>query len=193
MSTVQFDSHAIATLRYIRSSMESAASVVVPGSAGIVMGMIGVAAASLALTPGFTSHWIGIWLCAALLAACAGTALLLRPVSRRGVSLRGAPMQKFALCLCPALMAGAVLTVALFQSSSLHLIPGAWLLLYGAALASASVPTTRMLLLMGLLFGILGVTAFFVTHTVQMFVLGLGFGGVHLGFGIWLVSYGRQN
>ena len=193
MSTVQLDSHAIATLRYIRSSMESAASVVVPGSAGIVMGMVGVAAASLALTPGFTSYWIEIWLGAAVLAACAGTALLLRPVSERGVSLRGAPLQKFALCLCPSLVAGALITVALFQSHSLNLIPGTWLLLYGAALASASVPTTRMLLLMGTLFGVLGIIAFFVSHLLQMLTLGLGFGGVHFAFGIWLVSDGRQS
>jgi hypothetical protein len=193
MSTVQLDSHAIATLRYIRSSMESAASVVVPGSAGIVMGMVGVAAASLALTPGFASYWMGIWLGAAVLAACAGTGLLLRPVSGRGVSLRGAPMRKFAICLCPSLMAGAVITVALFESNALSLIPGTWLLLYGAGLASASAPTTRMLLLMGTLFGVLGITAFFVPHPLQMLALGLGFGGVHLGFGIWLVSDGRQN
>jgi hypothetical protein len=193
MSTIQLDSHAVATLRYIRSSMEAAASIVVPGSAGIVMGMIGVAAASLAMTPGFTKHWIGIWLSAALFAACAGTALLLRPVSGRGVSLRGAPMQKFALCLCPSLIAGALLTAVLFQAHSVNLLPGAWLLLYGAALAGASVVTTRMLLLMGALFALLGLVAFFIPHPAQMVALGLGFGGVHLGFGIWLVSDGRQD
>jgi hypothetical protein len=192
MSTANLDSHAIATLHYIRSSMESAASVAVPGSAGIVMGAIGIGAAGLAMTPGFANHWLAVWLGAAFVAACSGTVLLLRPVSARGVSLRGTPMQKFALCLCPALIAGALMTAVLVNSGQLQLIAGTWLLLYGAALASASVPTTRMLLLMGALFGLIGLVTFFVAHPVQMLALGLGFGGLHLCFGMWMVSYGSK-
>jgi len=101
-------------------------------------------------------------------------------------------MQKFALCLCPALIAGALMTAVLVNSGQLQLIAGTWLLLYGAALASASVPTTRMLLLMGALFGLIGLVTFFVAHPVQMLALGLGFGGLHLCFGMWMVSYGSK-
>jgi hypothetical protein len=193
MSTAHLDSHAIATLRYIRHSMESAASIAVPGSAGIVMGSFGVAAASLSVTPGFDRHWLAVWLIAAALAASAGAVLLLRPASIRGISFRGTPVQKFVVCLGPSLIAGAVMTCVLIQANSLRLIPGVWLLMYGAGLASASVSTTRMLLLMGALFGILAAPAFLISHPLQMLVLGLGFGGLHLGFGIWMVSNGREN
>lgn len=192
MSTVQFDSHALSTLRYIRNSMEAAASVAVPGSAGIVMGMVGIAACTCTFATNLAEHWFAIWLIAAVIAAAAGAVLLLRPVSLRGVSLRGAPLQKFVVCLCPGLIAGAVLTLVLVQAGQLDLIAGTWLLLYGCALASASVPTTRMLLLMGAIFGLLGSITFFIPHQVQMLALGAGFGGIHLGFGIWMVSDGRK-
>ncbi len=192
MSTVQFDSHALSTLRYIRNSMEAAASVAVPGSAGIMMGTVGIAASACTFATSLAEHWFAIWLIAAAVAAVGGAVLLLRPVSLRGVSLRGAPLQKFAVCLCPGLVAGAVLTCVLVLAHQFDLIAGTWLLLYGCALASASVPTTRMLLLMGALFGVSGSIAFFLPHPLQMLALGAGFGGIHLGFGIWMVSDGRK-
>ena len=66
-NTVRIDSHAAATLRYIRSSMDGAALFAVPGSAGIVLGSIALAATGLCLAPGLHKYWLGIWLCAALL------------------------------------------------------------------------------------------------------------------------------
>jgi hypothetical protein len=167
--------------------------VAVPGSAGIVMGMVGIAACTCTFATNLAEHWFAIWLVAAVIAAAAGAVLLLRPVSLRGVSLRGAPLQKFVVCLCPGLIAGAVLTLILVQAGQRDLIAGTWLLLYGCALASASVPTTRMLLVMGALFGIVGTIAFLLPHQPQMVALGAGFGGIHLGFGIWMVSNGREN
>ena len=53
---VNLDMHAIATLRYIRASMEGAGSVAIPGSAGIAMGGIGLAAAGLSLMPNLERH-----------------------------------------------------------------------------------------------------------------------------------------
>jgi hypothetical protein len=44
-NTVTLDSHAAATLRYIRESMEAAGTIALPGSAGVVMGLVGLTAA----------------------------------------------------------------------------------------------------------------------------------------------------
>ncbi|MFZ1906639.1 MAG: hypothetical protein WAU56_14730, partial [Steroidobacteraceae bacterium] len=61
-NTVHMESHAVATLRYIRESMDAAGSVAVPGSAGIALGAIGLAAALLASTPALRAWWLLIWL-----------------------------------------------------------------------------------------------------------------------------------
>ncbi|MGH8185009.1 MAG: hypothetical protein ACREUC_00485, partial [Steroidobacteraceae bacterium] len=63
-NTVQLDSHAAASLRYIRASMEAAASLAVPGSAGIASGIIGSIATVLSALPGLYQHWLAIWLAA---------------------------------------------------------------------------------------------------------------------------------
>ena len=59
---VRIDSHAVATLRYIRESMDAAASVAVPGSAGLAMGSVGLLAMLICTTPGLREYWLAIWL-----------------------------------------------------------------------------------------------------------------------------------
>jgi hypothetical protein len=193
-NTVHLDSHALATLRYIRASMEGAASFVVPGSAGIALGFIGIVAAGLSLAPALHEHWFEIWLIASITAAAAGSVLLLRESSLRGLQLLGTPIRRFALCLLPSLTAGIVLTAVHWSSRNMHAIPGTWLLLYGCALISASTVTTRTIGLLGALFAALGLMAFILPDSLQMPMLGAGFGGLHIVFGIIIgrIGHGRQ-
>jgi hypothetical protein len=193
-NTVHLDSHALATLRYIRASMEGAASFVVPGSAGIALGVIGAAAAGLSMTPALHEYWFEIWLIASVTAAAAGSGLLLRESSLRGLQLLGTPIRRFALCLLPSLMAGIVLTAVLWSSHNLHAIPGTWLLLYGCALITASTVTTRTIGTLGGLFTALGLLALMLPDSLQMPMLGAGFGGLHIIFGIIIghIGHGRQ-
>ena len=76
--TVHLDSHAAATLRYIRASMESAASLAVPGSTGIASGTVGLLATIVSLIPAMRPYWLIVWLVAAVVAAVAGGVLLFR-------------------------------------------------------------------------------------------------------------------
>ena len=193
-NTVHLDSHALATLRYIRSSMEGAASFVVPGSAGIALGAIGIGAAALSLAPALHEYWFQIWLIASITAAAVGSALLLRESSLRGLQLLGTPIRRFALCLLPSLAAGIVLTAVHWSSHNLHAIPGTWLLLYGCALMAASTVTTRTIGALGGLFAGLGLMALLLPDSMQMLMLGAGFGGLHIIFGIIIgrVGHGRQ-
>jgi hypothetical protein len=183
-NTVQIDSHAAATLRYIRASMDGAAAVAVPGSAGIAMGSVGLLAMALSCVPSLREHWLGIWLVAALVAAGVGLPLITQPSSLRGLTLSGTPVRKFALCLLPCLFGGVVMTGVHWSSGNLHAIPGTWLLLYGCALISASVATTRTIAIMGASFVILGVLALLLGSELQVFMLGAGFGGLHILFGL---------
>ena len=182
--TVHLDAHATATLRYIRASMEAAGSVAIPGSAGIVMGVIGLATTGLSLLPPLAAHWFSIWLAAAPIAAAIGGTLLARSVRVATFIAPGTPGRKLAYGLLPCLFAGAAMTVVLKSAGLATVIPGAWLLLYGCALVSASVSTTAIVASMGMLFVVLGIAAFFAPATFQIPLLGLGFGGLHIVFGI---------
>jgi hypothetical protein len=183
-NTVQIESHAAATLRYIRASMDGAAAVAVPGSAGIAMGIVGLLAMALSLAPSLRDHWLATWLVAAAVATGVGLPLITQPSSLRGLTLSGAPVRKFALCLLPALFAGMVLTGVHWSYGNLHAIPGTWLLLYGCALISASVATIRTVAVMGALLVALGLIALLLPAELQVFMLGAGFGALHILFGI---------
>jgi hypothetical protein len=186
---VAIDSHALGTLNYIRASIEAASAFAVPGIAGIAMGSVGVVATVMASIPTFASHWLGIWLAAAMAASAVGVLLVARQPAR-GFTLYRGPARKFVLSLCPALLAGAVLTAVLWQAGHTSLIPGMWLLLYGCAVLSASMMTTAaimgLIVTMGALFVVYGLIAFGLPHRWHNFTLGLGFGALHLIFGILL-------
>jgi len=189
-NAVRIDSQAAATLRYIRASMEAATSVAVPGSAGVAMGSVGLLATALSFMTSWRQYWLAIWVVAALLGGCLGFFLVTRPASLRGLALAGTPLRKFALCLFPAILGGAVMTAVHWSSGNLHAIPGTWLLLYGCALISASVASTRTIAVMGGAFVALAVAALLLPDSWQIPMLGLGFGGLHVLFGLVI---GRVN
>ena len=181
---VNLDRHAIATLRYIRASMDAAGSVAIPGSAGIAMGTIGLAATALSLMPGLESRWLAIWLAAAPLAATAGGLLLARSGSLASFVATGTPGRKLALGLLPSLFAGAVMTLVLWSADRTEFLPGTWLLLYGCGLIAASVSTIAIVARMGICFVGLGLMALAAPVELHIPLLAAGFGGLHIVFGI---------
>ncbi|MDP9084051.1 MAG: hypothetical protein M3N50_09855 [Pseudomonadota bacterium] len=189
-SPVSIESRALGTLAYIRTSIESSSSMDVPGMAGIVMGLIGVCAAILVSLRRWAPHWLGIWLWAAVIALLLGGAMVARQVSQRGRSGYWGPARKFLLCLCPALLAGAVLTAVIWSAGLPNAIPGMWLLLYGCAVLSASTVTSpgiaRFICIMGALFVLLGAATFALPAKAHTLMLGMGFGGLHIIFGMLL-------
>ncbi len=186
-NTVALETHALGTLKYIRASIEAAGAYAVPGIAGIAMGGVGVFATVLTSVPALAPHWFEIWLIAAVAASALGVVLVARQPTPAFTLYRG-PARKFVLSLCPALLAGGVLTVILWERAQTELIPGAWLLLYGCAVLSASMMTVaammRLIATMGGLFMVCGLIAFAVPTVWQSWILGLGFGVLHLVFGV---------
>lgn len=156
--------------------------------AGIVMGVIGMLAAVMVSLPGFAPHWLWIWLVAAVVALLLGGALVARQITQRGRSRYFGPARKFLLCLCPALFAGAVLTWVLVAVGMSDVVPGMWLLLYGCAVLSASTvigaAVARHVCIMGSAFVVLGMLTFVLPATAHVVMLGLGFGVLHIAFGV---------
>jgi hypothetical protein len=183
-NTVMIDSHAAATLRYIRSSMEAAGTLAIPASAAITVGAIGLAAAAISATGALHTAWLPIWLSAAVLAGAAGGYLLVRRSALRGFALLGAPLRKFLLCLLPGLFLGAVLTLLEYRAGASGLLPGLWLLCYGCTLISTSALTGRPLAILGGLFAACGLTALALPPEAQNLMLGGGFGALHVLFGV---------
>lgn len=181
---VPLDSHALATLRYIRATIDAAGRVPVPGSAGAAVGTIGMLATALTCGGPLQPYWLQVWLTAALIAASIGATLVARRSVRSGFTLLGTPLRKLLLCMLPCLFAGGVLTFAQLSLGSMHAIPGTWLLLYGCALVSVSALTSRTIGVLGGLFTLMGCIAFLLPDYCQVTVLGAGFGGLHMLYGV---------
>jgi hypothetical protein len=172
------EAHAPLMLRDLRSALETAGTVAVPGAAGFTVGAIGLGATALASTDALRPYWLEVWLIAAAAGAVAG-ALMLGERRSRGQLLAAAAVKLFARLL-PSLFVGAVLTVVLWRAGVVHAIPGVWLLLYGCALIHASAVATRGLAILGALFAALALAAFGLPESQQLAILGLGFGELHI-------------
>jgi len=183
---ISIETRALGTLDYIRSSIDASAALVVPGTAGVLMGSIGLVAAVLAAAA--PARWLPIWLIACLAAFLGGAIVMAHQARQTGHARYLGPLRKFLFCLCPALLAGAVLTLVLWRAGVEGLLPGTWLLLYGCAVLSASTVTvarTRALIgVMGTLFVLLGCVAYALPAAEQTPILGLGFGVLHLVIGL---------
>jgi hypothetical protein len=90
------------------------------------------------------------------------------------------------------MLGGAVMTAVHWNSGNWHAIPGTWLLFYGCALISASVAATRTIAVMGAAFVVLALLALLLPDSVQILILGLGFGGLHVLFGL-LIGRGSHD
>ena len=174
-------------LRYIRGAMERAgAFTAVPGRGGAVMGATALAAVWLAARAGSEEAWLRIWLAEAVLALTIGITAIHRKAGRVRISLASGPARKFALALLPALVAGALLSLALWRVGLVPLLPGVWLLLYGAAVLAAGAFSVPAVPLLGACFMLLGAVALLSPPSWGDGFLAAGFGVLQIGFGLFI-------
>jgi len=176
---------ALENLQFIRETMEGAtAFTTVPGAGGIVMGATALLAAVVAAGQPRRDYWVITWLIEGLVAFCVGLLAMIRKARLAGAILLSRPARKFVLGLSPPLLAAGILTAAMVRAGLIALLPGMWLLLYGAGIVSAGAFSARVVPAMGLCFMGLGMAALFTPVSWGNWFLAAGFGGLHMVFGI---------
>jgi hypothetical protein len=171
-------------LRYIRNTIDAARTfTTIPGKGCIAMGAAAIVAAGLETLPALRESWLPIWLIAAVIAAAAALFFMEEKAKAQGLSLRRTVATRFFLTLAPSFAAGGILTVALMDSAGRDVIAGIWLLLYGVGIAACGVFSIPLVLIAGFVFMGFGTVALAAPASWAPYLLGAGFGGIHLGLG----------
>jgi hypothetical protein len=181
-----FGQHAEDNLQFIRRTMErSSTFTAVPGLGGAGMGAVGITASLIAANQTSTERWLVVWLAAAAVALGIGITAMWRKAARIGAPLTGAVGRRFAMSLAAPLVAGAALTWGVWVRDT-ALIPPLWLLLYGSGVLAGGVISVAAVRLLGVAFMGLGIAALITAPVWGNLWLGVGFGGLQLGFGLYI-------
>ncbi len=175
---------AMEDLRFIRRTMErGAAFTAVPGWGGVGMGLTALIAAALASSQPTADGWLLVWILEAVIAVAIGAVAIQRKAHRADLPVLSGSGRKFVLSFLPPALAGAALTAAVWQAGADSLLPGVWLLLYGAAVVTAGTFSVKIVPVMGICFMVLGVFALLAMPGAGDLMMAAGFGGLHIVFG----------
>ncbi len=157
----------------------------VPGWGGVAMGASAIVTAAISGPPDNSIRWPMTWFAEAAVAVAIALVAMNRKAARSGVPLwTAAPARRFALAFVPPLVSGMVLTPVFATLGLMARLPGCWLLLYGTAVATGGAFSVNVVPVMGLCFMALGVVAFAAPADIGHWLLAIGFGGLHIVFGI---------
>lgn len=186
--------HALDNLRYIRETMEAAGSFTsIPGWGGVYVGItaLGTSFAAQAFVHDDRRRWMISWLIEAVVAAAIALAAMTIKCRRSGVALSSRPARKFFVSYFAPIIAGAMVTLLLARAGVFFAMPAVWLLLYGASFISSGAFSIRVIPVMGACYMALGIVAVFLPLPTNNILLGIGFGGLHIIFGLIIArSYG---
>ena len=155
----------------------------VSGRGEMIVGAVALGATAVAGYQTSAQGWLLTWLGAGLIAVvCAGWAFA-RKARAMHDSLLSGPGRKCLLGFAPPVVAAALLTPALYLATGPGVLPGMWLLLYGAGVITGGAFSVRVLPLMGLCFMLLGAAALVSPPSWGDAYMAAGFGGLHIGFG----------
>jgi hypothetical protein len=188
---------AMDNLSFIRDTMaRSAPLTAVSGRATVLMGGVALAGAYAGSLRRTDDWWIWVWLAVAFAGCLTGFAGMALKSRRQRAPLFSAAGRKFALSLFPPILVGVVLTEACYERSLDELMPGVWLMLYGAGVVTGGAFSVNVLPVTGFCFIALGVCAFyppvpmfhplFGTLTFADLILAAGFGLLHIASGVYI-------
>ena len=178
---------AMDNLRYIRGMMERAATfTALSGWGQVVIGFTAIGAAIVASKQTSPSSWIFIWLGEAGVAGGLAVVSMTLKAHLANQALLSGPLRKLILSFSPAMIVGAVLSAVLAQRGLFSLLPGTWMLLYGAAVISAGTYSVRSVPVMGAAFMLAGTIALVAPASWSTAVMIAAFGGLHIVFGVWI-------
>jgi hypothetical protein len=176
-------------LRYIRDVMDRSSQFSAISGIGLVLvGLMGLTTGIVTILRNETPiQWLAYWIIVAGIAFGVGTTMTMRKARSSGTSAVVGPGRKFALCLAPALVAGGALTFGLYQVDAFALMPAAWLLIYGAGLTAGGTYSIGHVHRFGLAFIAIGVLAVLTSPDLGDVWMAVGFGGLHLLMGAWIM------
>jgi hypothetical protein len=181
---VPIGSRAADNLRFIRDTMERAAAfTAVPGWGGVAIGLTALGAGCISFRHPLQEQFF-IWLAEAILAIAIAWIAVRVKSSRMSLSLQSRAARRALLSFMPPLLAGAVLSIVLYRIEVFSVLPGLWLLLYGAAVVTGGAFSVRIVPVMGLCFMFVGTACLLAPPLWGNAFLILGFGGLHIGFGV---------
>jgi len=176
---------AIDDLRFIRETMERSRSfTAVPGWGQVATGIVALVAAYAAQHQTSPAGWVNVWLAAAVIAVAIALPAIWIKAQRHGLPLTSGPGKKFAISFLPPFAAGALLTAVLYRTDVTSVLPGMWLLLYGAGVITGGTFSVAIVPVMGGCFMFAGVLALLAPAAWGNLLLAAGFGGLHIVFGI---------
>ena len=174
-------------LRFIRGIMESAATfTAVSGWGQVAIGLTAIVASIIAFRQTVPWAWVAIWLGEAGIAVGITIASMTLKSHVANMPLLSGPMRKLVLSFSPAMLAGGALTLVFLDHSLQFLLPGTWMLLYGAAVVSAGTYSVRSVPVMGAAFMASGAVALVAPVAWHMWIMTAAFGGLHIIFGLWI-------
>ncbi len=182
---VELHTRAMDNLEFIRDTMENSGRfTTLSGLGSILLGVVGLAAAPIASAQPTQEGWLTTWLMAAAVAIPLGGSAVLWKTSKAGVPLLSGHGRRFVLGFVPGMVTGALVTLALFRAGLYDLMPGCWLLMYGTGVLTAGTFSVRIIPLMGASFMVVGAGALFAPAALGDNFMAVGFGGVHVLFGV---------
>ena len=181
----EMQARAMDNLRFIRETMEQAAAFTAVSGWGMVgIGVVAFVAAPTAAAQPTAGRWLLTWLAAGVLSLCVAVWTTARKAARAHVPMLSGPGRKLVLSFSPPMLVGTLLTFVLFRAGITWALPGLWLLLYGTGVVTGGSYSARVVPVMGVAFMLLGAAALFTPPAWSHVMLGAGFGGLHVGFGI---------
>ena len=180
----EMQARAMDNLRFIRQTMEAAATfTAVSGWGTVLIGATAFGAALLASVTHSPTRWVFIWLSEACLSM--GISVYSMAIKARAAKLPlwSEPARKIVFSFAPPMIVGALLTLLFYERGLLGLLPGVWMLLYGVGVIAAGTFSVRIVPVMGIAFMIVGMIALFAPPSWATACMAAGFGALHLFFG----------
>ena len=176
---------AMENLEFIRDTMErSTHFTAVPGYGGMLMGLTALGAAYIANNQALVGDWVVVWLVEAVLAFCIGLFAMWQKSKLAGTTLNSVPAKKMILSFLPPMICAVAITLGLWRFGYFVAMIPTWLLLYGAAVVTGGSYSVRAVPIMGWCFIALGAAAFFLPANAGNLMMALGFGLLHIVFGL---------
>jgi hypothetical protein len=180
----EMHARAMDNLRFIRETMEAAATfTAVSGWGTVLIGATAIGAALLSAATHSPTRWVFIWLCEACLSMAISIYTMALKARAAQLPLWSEPARKIVFSFAPPMMVGALLTLLFYERGLLSLLPGVWMLLYGVGVIAAGTFSVRIVPVMGVAFMVVGVVALFAPPSWATACMAVGFGALHLFFG----------